>query len=85
MVKNEIQLNNDWNKCEELLKNLNKVNDFKTSFENLWKEETEDDGVFKKSRHCYVYDSRGSLESQLQAFAIDFNRLIADYVMGEES
>lgn len=85
MVKNELQFSNDWKKCEELYWKLHKLKLCKDAFEGLWKEEKEEGGVLRNSKHYYVWSSSKSLETEIQSFAKEFNDIITDYVMGEES
>jgi hypothetical protein len=73
MINNEIKLNNDFNKCKELLRKLNKVNDVRESlsFVRAYDDSTEG--------RVLGWDLNADKE-----LAKEFNRLIIEYVMAAE-
>lgn len=70
MINNKIELNDDFNKCEELLKKLNEVKSVNDALQYAQKFDDATEG------RVLGWDIDGSKE-----LAKEFNRLIIEYVM----
>lgn len=80
MIKNEIVLKPEWNRVDRLIEKLLFIRDSHFALRNIRDEVEKEDGLLH-----YVYTDMRKKEDIDEYFADDANRLIIDYINGEES
>ena len=79
MIKNEIVLKGDWERVDRLIDKLLFIRDSRFALRNIHIEQEDADGVLH-----YHYSDIGKLSSIDEYFADDANRLIINYINGED-